>query len=94
MQLSKTLFWDTDLQQVNWDEHARFVIERVLTRGGLEDWREILHYYGLDKIKAESLQMRYLDKLTLNFCCTLFSIPKEQFRCYKQPQSIQQLWQF
>ena len=72
MNLKPWLFWDTDFQTINHQKHSRKVIERVLTMGTLTDWFEIKNYYGLDKIKKEATQIRYLDEVTLNFCCELF----------------------
>ncbi len=94
MELSKTLFWDTDISQIDYDKNARHIIERVLQRGMLSDWFEIKNYYGLDRIKNEILQIRYLDKVSLNFCSKYFQIPKEQFKCYNTEQSIQKLWNY
>lgn len=31
--LNKALFWDTNYDNIDYKKHARFVIERVLTRG-------------------------------------------------------------
>ncbi|HMQ46214.1 MAG TPA: hypothetical protein PKA00_11085 [Saprospiraceae bacterium] len=91
---SNNLFWDIEEDALDSEKNARFIIERVLSQGRLRDWFALVDLYGLDKIKHESLKIRYLDKVTLNFCSKLFNVPKSKFRCYKQPQSIQQLWQF
>ncbi|MCK5034285.1 MAG: hypothetical protein KAS73_00205 [Candidatus Sabulitectum sp.] len=92
--LRKSLFWDVDFDGIDYQSHARFVIERVLARGSLNDWRQLCGYYGLERIKNEALQIRYLDKLTLNFCHTFFNIPKEKFRCYNTDPSIRKLWSY
>ncbi len=94
LNLSKTLFWDTDINKLNYEKHARHIIERVLTHGMLKDWFEIKHYYGLERIKVEVLKIRYLDKVTLNFCSKYFKLPKKQFKCYNTEQSIRQLWNY
>jgi hypothetical protein len=94
MNLSKTLFWDTDPTKIDYEKNARHIIERVVQRGDLNDWFEIKKYYGLDRIKSEVTQIRYLDKVTLNFCCKYFQLSKEQFKCYTTEQSIQKLWNF
>lgn len=94
MNIDKMLFWDVEFDNIDYDKYARHVINRVLTRGNLSDWVEIKKYYGLDKIKAEALKMRYLDKRTLNFCSFYFNVPKTEFRCYNTPQSIKKLWNF
>jgi hypothetical protein len=94
MELSKTLFWDTDIDKIDYEKNAQQVIQRVLERGALKDWFEIKHYYGLERIKQEVLTVRHLDKLTLNFCSKYFKIAKEEFRCYNTKPSIQQLWNY
>jgi hypothetical protein len=84
MKLNSTLFWDIDIATLDYELHSRLIVERVLTRGNLTDWFELLGYYGLEKIKSEALQIRYLDDLTLHFCSLIFGVPKNQFRCYTQ----------
>lgn len=92
--LNKALFWDTDYDSIDYKKHARFVIERVITRGNWKDWQELKRFYGLEKIKKEVINIRYLNKLTFNFCQTFFNIPKEKFRCYNTETFIQQLWSY
>ncbi|HCZ36387.1 MAG TPA: hypothetical protein DHV26_10735 [Cytophagales bacterium] len=44
------LLWEYDVETFNYDKSYKIVIERVLERGTLEEWREILRYYGEQKI--------------------------------------------
>ncbi len=92
--LNKALFWDTDIKSIDFDKHARYVIERAITRGDIHDWKEIMNYYGLNKIKEEIVNIRHLNKLTFNFCQIFFNIEKSKFRCYNTDPSIQQLWNY
>ena len=94
MELNKSIFWDVDYENIDWNKQSRFVIARVLMRGGLNDWFAIKKFYGLKKIKSEVSKIRYLDKLTLNFCIQYFDLPKEKFRCYNTVPSIQKLWDY
>ena len=94
MQLTKALFWDTDINKLDYEKHARHIIERVLVRGTLNDWFEIKNYYGTDRIKSEVLKIRFLDKITLNFCSKYFQTPKQEFKCYNTEPSIRQLWNY
>jgi hypothetical protein len=89
MKLGNHLFWDTDPAKVDPEKHARKIIERVVTRGRLEDWFMIRSYYGLDRIKQEALQIRSLDDKTLVFLSTVLKIPKTEFRCYSNRLSNQ-----
>jgi len=94
LDLPKRLFWDTNMENLDWDTHARFVIERVVQYGYISDWIAIKRHYGLKKIKTELLQSRYLDKKTLNFFSLYFNIPKTKFRCYNTHPSVKALWDY
>ncbi len=93
-EFSKGLFWDVDTSQIDYDSWDKYVIERTVQRGLLKDWFELKNYYGLEKIQSVTMQTRYLDKYTLSFLSTTFSVPQEEFRCYKFRQLNQGLWPY
>ena len=90
MDLPHHLFWDIDPNSLDTKKHARFIIQRVIQRGTLEDWNHIKECYGLDLIKREILLMRTLDPKTLNFFSIYFDTSKENFRCFSTQQSTPQ----
>jgi hypothetical protein len=92
--LSKPLFWDVNIKDVDAEIHSLFIVERVLTRGTLDDFRAIKNYYGLDKLKLIIVEIKNLDERTLSFCSIYFSIPKSKFRCYNFTQSNQTHWNY
>lgn len=92
MNLSKVIFWDTQYDTINWENKARFVIERVVMYGTAEDWQRIKAFYGITRIKNEMLQSRDLDAKSLSFLSCVFNTPKEKFRCYTEKQSQPQHW--
>lgn len=59
--LSKALFWDTDIQYINWNRQYRAVIQRIFERGNENDKNEIIRFYGTDKIE-QALQESNLRK--------------------------------
>lgn len=81
MELNKSLFWDVQINDLNLDIHARFIIARVISRGNLADWAMIKRIYGLKRIKQESLQIRSLDNKSLSFLSAYFAKGKKEFRC-------------
>jgi hypothetical protein len=91
---SASLFWDVDKTQLDFEKNKRFVIERTLTHGTLSDWLLLKAHYGKPTIKAESMQVRYLDKRTLAFCAAYFNEPINNFRCYILKQSIPSHWDY
>ncbi|GAA4432070.1 hypothetical protein GCM10023091_03630 [Ravibacter arvi] len=47
----KSLFWDTDINSIDWDRQFKTVILRVFERGNLEEQNEIVRFYGAVKVK-------------------------------------------
>ena len=90
--LSKQAFWDVDMENIDYEKNARFVVEKVIARGKLEDFNAIRKFYGDKRIKEEITQARWLSDIDINFCCKLFDLQPQQFRCYTIKQSNPQLW--
>ena len=81
MNFNKALFWDVHMDSLDMEQHARFIIERVVTRGNMTDWKLLKKVYGTEKIKLEVLYCRFLDQKTVSFLSTYFAIKKTDFRC-------------
>lgn len=92
--LSPTAFWDVDMQSLDYEANARFVIEKVMNYGLWADILEILRYYGHERVKAEIVESAYLKKKTLSFCCAIFDLTPNQFRCYTRQQSNPLPWNY
>jgi antitoxin HigA-1 len=48
----KVLFWDTDINKINWQRQSKAVIQRVFERGNDQEKEEISRFYGIDKIST------------------------------------------
>jgi len=49
--LTKVLFWDTDIDKIDWQKHKNSVILRVFERGNEEQINEIISFYGKESVK-------------------------------------------
>lgn len=49
--LRKSLFWDTDINKIDWSKQYRAVIQRIFERGNETERKEIIRFYGKEKIK-------------------------------------------
>lgn len=49
--IRKILFWDTDINKINWDRQYKYVIQRIFERGNDQEKKEILSFYGKAKVK-------------------------------------------
>ena len=45
--IRKSIFWDTDFDQINWGRYKKTVIKRVLERGSEDEIKEIMRFYSL-----------------------------------------------
>lgn len=50
--IRRTIFWDTDINAINWEKQARPVIKRIFDRGNMAEKREITRFYGVSKIRS------------------------------------------
>jgi len=80
--LSRYLFWDTNIKNLDFEERASFVLERVFTMGMQEDEWKVIKYYGKERIRKEVIKCRSLDKKTMNYLSVFYDIPKKDFACY------------
>ena len=48
--INTALLWEYDLDTFNYDKSYKIVIERVLERGNLEEWREMVQLYSNEQI--------------------------------------------
>jgi hypothetical protein len=79
-QLSPHLFWD--VEDVSWDRHKSFLVQRILEYGSLDDFQLLRSKIGLHEIVEIAKRLRSLDRKTLNFIAVIADCPLTEFRCY------------
>ena len=94
MKLRKELFWDINNRIPDFEQSAVFIISRIIEKGGWEEWKEMMKYYGEERVKEVVLQIRYIPKRRFNFLSLYFNIPKEKFRCYIWQQLNPVRWDY
>lgn len=50
--LRLSLFWDTDVCKIDWENQYKAVIKRVFDRGNEQEKQEIIRFYGQGKLLA------------------------------------------
>ena len=61
------LLWEFDYEKFNFDKSYKIVIERVLERGTLEQWREMVKYYTRPQILETIEWSAQLDQRAKDF---------------------------
>jgi len=78
----KRIFWDVNFDNLDYDQYADFIIERVFERGDVTDLQNCLRYYGINKVTDSLLQAKYLPLKTLYFASAIIEKPINEFKCY------------
>jgi len=91
-QFTRQLFWDTTLGRIDMEKNCRAIVERVITRGNLNDWRLLVNHYTLERVVAEAQRIKCLDPVTEAFMAFVGNVPRESFRCYTERLSNPHLW--
>ena len=71
--INPALLWEYDLTTFNYEKSYKIVIERVLQRGNLDEWREMVSLYSKEQILEVidwSAQLDERDKIFSKFFLT------------------------
>lgn len=61
------LLWEYDLKTFNYEKSYKIVIERVLQLGTIDDWKEMIRFYPIEKILETIEWSAQLDKRDKDF---------------------------
>ncbi|MFT6810147.1 MAG: hypothetical protein ACJA01_003390 [Saprospiraceae bacterium] len=90
--LSTHLFWDVDLDKLNWNDHKAFIFQKAIMYGKLVDWEIIKSSMSKDEMRNITKELRDLDDRSLSFLCLFLSIDPKECRCYIDKQSPKNFW--
>jgi hypothetical protein len=65
--INTALLWEYDLDTFNYEKSYKIVIERVLERGNLEEWKEMVSLYSKEQILETIDWSAQLDKRDKDF---------------------------
>jgi hypothetical protein len=91
---SSHLFWDIDRNSLDLEKNKKFIVQRVLEYGLIDDWLTLRNLYGIDEIADTATKLRTLEPRALSFISTCSNTPLEKFRCYTTRQSTPTHWYY
>jgi hypothetical protein len=92
--LSKKVFGEVDIQNIDYENNALYVMEMVINNGSWEDFKSIIEYYGEEKIKKEIIHTKELGPKEVNFCCVLFKMDQKKFIYLTTKPAYPEPWDF
>lgn len=91
--LKPRLFWDQRYEDIDWQENALGVIERVLEWGNDEEYEEIVRFYGRERIiYALTKENCHLPNFIMDHVAGYFGVKKEDFIVWKKRQGKPYYW--
>ncbi|WP_245738613.1 helix-turn-helix transcriptional regulator [Pedobacter rhizosphaerae] len=57
----KVLFWDTDMEKLDWQKQYVSIIKRIFERGNNQEKKALLDFYGEDKIQEVTGSKRIIN---------------------------------
>jgi len=91
---NKRIFWDVNYEQMDLDNRAVFVIERVFERGDVDDIRQCRRYYGDEKVTRVLLNAKFLPEHRIHLASAVIDKQLTDFRCYMLRQLNPELFPY
>jgi hypothetical protein len=90
--IRRSLLWEYDLKNFNWQTMRNVVVQRVIERGRMDDYYAILNLYGLKGVKDTIKQLPYISPRDISFVCSVFNLKKNELQCFTKKQLDHQHW--
>jgi hypothetical protein len=84
--LRRSLFWDMPDGALHLKRNKRLILERVFSRGNIEEFRQINTCYTEQEIRETVLRIGTFDKKTIHFISRTYQIKPSEFKCYGRKQ--------
>ena len=82
--MSKGLFWDANVIELDADIHEGYIIPRTMEYGSWDDVKLVWAYYGFERIERHLLDAPNLSRKTLVFFASFFSVPIQSFKALRR----------
>ena len=83
LKLSSHLFWNCDVNKLEYKKNEKLVIERIAEYGLEKDEIIMWRIYNYNKIKKIIKNMTHLPYLRILYYSCVLGIKENKFKCYK-----------
>lgn len=84
--ISTSLLWEYDMDRFDWNKGRAIVVERIIERGTLQDFKTAIELYGgIENFRTIIRdEVAHLSPMDMHFVCTFFDLKKEKLLCYRR----------
>lgn len=83
-QFLKKYFWETDMEKIDIQKDAPYIIGRILEYGDIKDLKWALRIFNDSLIRKTILKNRGFSPKTANFWRLFFNLDKNKILCLKK----------
>jgi hypothetical protein len=84
LQLTKAVFWNCDIEKLDYLRDKEFIIKRIIDAGLENDEIIMWKLYSYDDIKDVALNMENLHEEVVTYMAFVLKVKENEFKCYKQ----------
>ncbi|MCL1836172.1 MAG: hypothetical protein FWG46_01355 [Treponema sp.] len=88
-QLTKGVFWSSDIDQLDYLRDKEYIIEQIIDAGLENDEIIMWKLYSYEDIKNIALNMENLHKEKVTYMSFVLKVKESEFKCYKKKQWYQ-----
>lgn len=92
--LSRTAFWDVNLDKIDFQIDSLLVMNKVFNHGTWADILEVLRFYGIDRVRHEVVYGAYYKQTALSFLCLILDLHESDFTAYQNKQPRRPVWNY
>ncbi|MDQ3021814.1 MAG: hypothetical protein M3R36_14770 [Bacteroidota bacterium] len=86
--LLKPIFWDIDIDNLDYENHKRYTIERILQYGLTEHINWMLEHFDKEDIAEAVKKSRSIDRKTANYWSIHLEISKDEILCFTNQSAM------
>ena len=81
--INKAIFWDTDMEKMDWIRYRKAIIQRVFERGNSNEINEIIRFYGKEEVIVTIQTAHSLLYTAIDNAKTYLGIDENSISCYQ-----------
>jgi hypothetical protein len=84
LQLTKSTFWNCDLEKFDWLRDKDYIIKRIIEAGLENDEIIMWKLYSYDDIKNVALNIENLHEEIITYYSFVLKVEEKEFKCYNK----------
>jgi len=90
--INPDLFWEYNLKAFNFEQQIDLVVQRVIERGGGNDFYALYNLYGKDKVNISIRRIPIFGQREMEFIDVVLGVPYKELAAYDNMKKYPDKW--